>query len=220
MHHERGQPSCVVTSSDFDILVGVHNEETKGRTIATMGDNSTPRPGVLDRIQACPYREYPLSEGALVSELRSLIQANLPDDLFLKCEITYNKLARSIAGRARADIVVANKIEKQKGRFVYSPSFVMEFKRALAPTREINKDFLRLAALKAARPNVRTFLLVLSEAGRVNRFVDERGKSRVGTQNIPNSSSASFSVQKTLKAAPAFSNRDSAHYASIIEVYE
>jgi hypothetical protein len=92
------------------------------------------------------YREYPLSEGALISELRSLIQANLPDDLFLKCEITYNKLARSIAGRTRADIVVANKIEKQKGRFVYGPTFVMEFKRALAPTREINKDFHRLAA--------------------------------------------------------------------------
>lgn len=28
------------------------------------------------------YRDYPLSEGALVTELRSLIHANLPDELF------------------------------------------------------------------------------------------------------------------------------------------
>lgn len=103
------------------------------------------------------YREYPLSEAALVTELRSLIHVNLPDDLFLKCEIAYSHLVKtastipSIAGRTRADLVVANRIEstKQKGKLVFSPIFVIEFKRARAPTREINKDLHRLGAFKA-----------------------------------------------------------------------
>lgn len=172
------------------------------------------------------YRDYPLSEGALVTELRSLIHANLPDELFVKCEIGYTHLVKTsprpkaIAGRTRADIVIANKIEskKEKGKLIYNPKHVIEFKRSQAPTREINRDLQRLAAFRAARPEARAFLLVLSEADRHDRFVDDAGKSRLGKEKIPDSK-GTFRVRRTLKAAPAFSNQDSANYASIIEVY-
>lgn len=134
------------------------------------------------------YRDYPLSEGALVTELRSLMHANLPDDLFLKCEIGYSHLVKAtprpaqIAGRTRADLVVATKIESPKtaGKLVYSPQFVFEFKRAGAPSQAINKDLKRLAAFQEARPSARAFLVVLSEVGRNDRFVTEKGKARVG----------------------------------------
>jgi hypothetical protein len=35
----------------------------------------------------CLYRDYPLSEGALVAEVCNLIYANLPDHLELHCEV-------------------------------------------------------------------------------------------------------------------------------------
>jgi hypothetical protein len=171
------------------------------------------------------YRDYPLPEGALVTELRSLLYANLPDDLFLKCEVRYSKLVkRSPAlvrtfGQTRADMVIANKIEstEQEGKFKLHPRFVLEFKRANAATHLIDKDLHRLAAIKVARPDVRTFLLVLSEGDRYDRFVDANGKSRSEDQRI-SGSAATFSVRRTVKAAPTFGNRESAHYGSIIEV--
>ncbi|WP_273180007.1 hypothetical protein [Ferrovum myxofaciens] len=171
------------------------------------------------------YRDYPLSEGALVTELRSLIHANLPDDLFLKCEIGYSNLVKgvrppAISGGKRADMVIANRIKSKTkaGKMLFTPRFVMEFKRAGAPPKEITKDLHRLAALKMARPEVRAFLLVLSESSRNDCFVTERGKSRLGKQHVPDST-AMFYVRRTLKAAPAYENRESANYASIIEVY-
>lgn len=88
------------------------------------------------------YRDYPLSEGALVTELRTLIHANLSDEHFLKCEVAYSKLVtkgtirpKIIAGRVRVDLVIATASESKKipGKLIYSPHVVMEFKLAKAP---------------------------------------------------------------------------------------
>lgn len=171
------------------------------------------------------YRDYPLSEGALVTELRSLMHANLPDDLFLKCEVGYSHLVKSqprpapIAGRTRADLVVAAKVESKEksGRILLSPTHVFEFKRSGAPAREIDKDLRRLAAFQAARPAARAFLVVLSEAGRNDRFVTEEGKTRLGKHLVPEMS-ATYHIRRTVKAASAYTNTDSANYATIVEV--
>jgi hypothetical protein len=173
------------------------------------------------------YRDYPLSEGALVTELRSLIHANLPDDLFLLCEVGYSQLVKKgvtrpkiIAGSVRADLVIAGEIESKKtpGKTIYTPHVVMEFKRARAAASQITKDLQRLAALKFVHHHARTFLLVLSEADRNDRFVTEEGASRKGEHPIPDSPGV-FRVRRTMKAAPAYSNKESANYASIVEVY-
>lgn len=173
------------------------------------------------------YRDYPLSEGALVTELRTLIHANLSDEHFLKCEVAYSKLVtkgtirpKIIAGRVRVDLVIATASESKKipGKLIYSPHVVMEFKLAKAPAPLITKDLQRLAAFQSIRPTTRTFLLVLSEAGRNDRFVTEEGVSQKGEQSIP-ASSGSFRVRRTLKAAPAYTNKESANYASIVEVF-
>lgn len=171
------------------------------------------------------YRDYPLSEGALVTELRSLIHANLPDELFLKCEVGYCHLVKvkprpaPIAGRTRADLVVVTKVESRDkpGKVVYSPQYVFEFKRAGAPTREIDKDLKRLAAFHGARPSARSFLVVLSEAGRNDRFVTEAGKTRIGKHTVPGMK-ATYHIRRTVKAASAYTNRDSGNYATIVEV--
>ena len=171
------------------------------------------------------YRDYPLSEGALVTELRSLMHANLPDELFLKCEVGYSRLVKVtprpavIAGRTRADLVVATKNESPKtaGKIVYSPQFLFEFKRAGAPVREIDKDLKRLAAFQQCRPSARAFLVVLSETGRNDRFVTEKGKTRVGKHKVEGAN-AMYHIRRTVKAASAFTNRDSGNYATVVEV--
>jgi hypothetical protein len=173
------------------------------------------------------YRDYPLSEGALVTELRSLIHANLSDEHFLHCEVAYSKLSpkrtdrpKIIAGSVRADLVVATASESQKtpGKLIYSPHVVMEFKRARAPAAQITKDLQRLAAFLSIRPAARAFLLVLSESDRHDRFVTEEGSSKKGEHAIPGSA-GTFRVRRTLKAAHAYSNKSSANYASIVEVF-
>ena len=40
----------------------------------------------------CLYRNYRLSEGALVAEVCNLIHANLSDQKLLMCEVQYSKL--------------------------------------------------------------------------------------------------------------------------------
>lgn len=170
------------------------------------------------------YRDYPLSEGALVTELRSLMHANLPEELFLKCEVGYTHLVKAprpapIAGKTRADLVAVTKTESpdQPGKIIYTPKHVFEFKRAGAPAREIDKDLKRLAAFQEARPNARAFLVVLSEAGRNDRFVTEDGKTRIGKHPIAGTS-ANYHIRRTVKAASAYTNTDSANYATVVEV--
>jgi hypothetical protein len=171
------------------------------------------------------YRDYPLSEGALVTELRSLMHANLPDELFLKCEVGYSHLVKVtprpavIAGRTRADLVVVTKNESPRtaGKIVYSPQFLFEFKRAGAPAREIDKDLKRLAAFQECRPSARAFLVVLSETGRNDRFVTEKGKTRVGKHKVEGAN-AMYHIRRTVKAASAYTNRDSGNYATVVEV--
>jgi hypothetical protein len=171
------------------------------------------------------YRDYPLSEGALVTELRTLLHANLPDELFLKCEVGYSHLVKGtprltpIAGGKRADLVVATKVEPKDnpGKVVYLPKYVFEFKRAGAPKAEIDNDLKRLAAFQIARPFARAFLVVLSEAGRNDRFVTDAGKTRIGKHAVPGMR-AIYHIRRTVKAASAYTNRDSGNYATVVEV--
>jgi hypothetical protein len=104
----------------------------------------------------CLYRDYPLSEGALVAEVCNLIYANLPQDLQLLCEVQYssfighNQLPEILRGRIRADLVVAERPEDDDTDPV--PKFVTEVKRASAPNSQINADLARLAAARRLSP--------------------------------------------------------------------
>jgi len=170
------------------------------------------------------YRDYPLSEGALVTELRSLLHANLPDRLFLKCEVGYSKLVKGerpkpISGQVRADFVVVSEVEEQNSRnnWKYLPEFVFELKRAEAKEFLIDKDLARLAAFQSARKGARAFLIVLSEVDRHDRFVNEKGVTNVGWHEVKGFSGA-YKIRRTVKAAYAFTNKDSGNYATMVEV--
>ena len=169
------------------------------------------------------YSDYPLSESAIVTEICNLLHANIPDRFRLRCEVQYSEFLKGrgdptvLTERARIDLIVAERTVV-KGKVKLTPDFVFEVKRANASRAQVDGDLRRLAAVKRARPASRAFLIVVSEGSRPERFVSEKGQSILGAHAI--GEGAHFRVRRTLKAARAFSGKNSAHYACLIEVYQ
>jgi len=140
----------------------------------------------------------------------------------LQCEVQYsvifegNPIPKLLQGRKRADLVVAQRSARREAEPI--PKFIIEVKRASAPTSQINADLSRLAAVGRLCPDVRTFMFVISEAKRPTRFVNDNGHSVLGTHHIPGCDSH-YRIRRTWKAAHAFTRRDRAQYACLIEVY-
>ena len=174
------------------------------------------------------FKDYPLSEGALVAEACNLIQANLPkNELVLMPECMYknlvaqNKTVQGVGALARADLVLCAVEARQIGRegnVSAHTKFVIEVKRGNASTQSINEDLLRLHSyLQIATGGTRCFLFVVSESLAPRRFVKD-GKSILGTQEIPGCN-GHFRVRRSVKAAASFSGKESAHYVCLIEVF-
>lgn len=174
------------------------------------------------------YRHYPLPEGALVAETCNLIHAHLKSGELLLCEQQYKRLAprgtvlTTPGGKSRADLVVVNGITAEQAKTASSLAHclvaVIEVKRATAPRAQIDYDLQRLARLKAAVPSTRALLFLVSEAKRPNRFVSPEGRAILGENPIPGTS-AKYRVRRACKATAAFSGKESAHYACIVEVF-
>lgn len=173
------------------------------------------------------FRDYPLSEGALVAEACNLIQANLPADLVLMPECLYRNLVgqgAAVAGvgaLARADLVLCAaeaKVVGREGNLSAHTKFVIEVKRGNASTQSVNEDLRRLHGyLQVATKGTRCFLFVVSESLAPRRFVKE-GKSILGDQRIPGST-GHFRVRRSVKAASSFSGKETAHYVCLLEVF-
>jgi hypothetical protein len=173
------------------------------------------------------FRDYPLSEGALVAEACNLIQANLPHELVLMPECMYKNLVgpgqtvQGIGTLARADLVLCATEAKSIGRegnLSAHTKFVIEVKRGNASPQSINEDLTRLHAfLEVATSGTRCFLFIVSESLAPRRFVKD-GKSILGAHPIPNCA-GHFRVRRSVKAAASFSGKESAHYVCLLEVF-
>ena len=173
------------------------------------------------------FWSWPLSEGALVAEACTLIQANLPDAQMLRPECQYEHLVyypsrfAGVNKRARADLSILSKSAastKRSERVAQHVEYVIEIKRAAAPKSEIDKDLQRLySLLVASRQRVRAFLIVVSESKAPTRFV-KGGRSKLGQHPIPGRPGF-FHVRRTVKAAASFSNVKSAHFVCLVEVF-
>lgn len=167
------------------------------------------------------YSGYPLGESAFVAELCNLIYTHLPERYVLRCEVQYTELvsgnaeASVLSAKARADIVISEKIDgKREGAI---PKWVIEVKRGSAPSAQIAHDLKRLAAVKSAHGTMTTFLVIIAEASRPKSYVSEAGKSKLGWRDIEGHA-LKYRVRRTLKAAHAFTNPDTAQYACLLEV--
>ena len=164
-----------------------------------------------------------LTEGALVAEACNLIYTNLRDENLL-CEVQYSKLLPKnlpdcFGQKSRADLViVAARNGDQAKDSVDHASAVIEVKRSSGGGKNIDKDIRRLAALKAARPDVRAFLFVVSEAELPDRFVSNNGTAKRGKHRIEGINSH-YRIRRVCKAAHSFRKKEFAHYACVIEVF-
>lgn len=173
------------------------------------------------------FKDYPLSEGALVAEACNLIQANLPHDLVLMPECMYKNLVAvgsvvdGVGSQARADLVLCDIAAKKIGRegnvSAYT-KFVIEVKRGNASMQSINEDLSRLHAfLQTAKQGIRCFLFIVSESRAPGRFVKD-GRSILGEHSVPGTT-GNYRVRRTVKAAASFSGKESAHYVCLLEVF-
>jgi hypothetical protein len=175
------------------------------------------------------YPNYPLGESALVAETCNLIFANLGRHETLLCERQYagelmprRAWPAAQGPRARADLAIVKGLSYEAANGQKSlqgyVSAVIEVKRASAPKGQIDQDLKRLAILKLSNPVVRALLFVVAEAHRPKRFVAPEGKAILGKNEIPETD-AHYRVRRACKAAAAFSGKESAHYACIVEVF-
>jgi len=174
------------------------------------------------------YRHYPLSEGALVAETCNLVHAHLGDDETLVCEEQYRRLLPlgqnlgPVGVKSRADLTVVRGLTtpqiKKARSLSQNVAAVVEVKRASAPKAQIEYDLRRLALVKTALPNVRTLLFLVSESRRPSRFVSPEGRAILGATPI-SGTPAEYRVRRACKASAAFSGKETAHYACIIEVF-
>jgi hypothetical protein len=169
---------------------------------------------------------YPLAEAALVAEMCNLIQANLSDTLSLRPEYLYRDLVPPdrrdrFDGLTRADLVITTKLPDQPARganLAEHVQFVMEVKRSAAGKGLIDEDLRKLHRFLEATPTqARALLIVTSESKAPDRFVED-GKSRLHSHEIPKCAGC-FHVRRTVKAAASFSNKTTAHYVCLIEVF-
>jgi hypothetical protein len=172
------------------------------------------------------FWSYPLTEGALVAEMCNLIQANLSDTLSLWPEYLYRNLVpgnrrNAFEALTRADLVIALKqdgVRDRRADLSQQVQYVMEVKRAAAGKSLIDEDLRKLHRFLEATPTqARGLLIVISESKAPDRFVED-GKSRLHTHDIPNCNGY-FHVRRTVKAAASFSNKKTAHYVCLIEVF-
>lgn len=174
------------------------------------------------------YPNYPLGESALVAETCNLIFANLRQNEVLLCERQYTQLMpagtwpTAQGARSRADLTVVTGLTHAQAEARNSLqgflTAVIEVKRATAPKAQIYQDLTRLAIFKHANPAVRALLFVVAESHRPRQFVAPEGKAILGKNDIPGQN-AHYRVRRACKAAAAFSGKESAHYACIIEVF-
>jgi hypothetical protein len=173
------------------------------------------------------YAGHPLSEAALIAEACNLIYANLATGERLECERLYRTLVPEGAWplgfgrRARADLVIVRRdlaAVMRTHKVCDEVTAVVEVKRASSSSELINQDLRRLATVKAHKPHIRAMLFLVSEAARPRRFVSPRGTAILGPHGIPRMN-ACYRVRRACKATAAFSGRESAHYACIVEVF-
>jgi hypothetical protein len=158
----------------------------------------------------------------MVAELCNLLFANLPAGLKLVCEAKYSELLvipdeeTEFTEKSRVDLCVCGPVRKGEEP-LQKVQYVLEVKRGSASTAGVNDDLRRLLELKKARPNMSTFLLLVSERRRPGRFVTAKSFAVKKKLPIPNTDGYCY-VRAVMKAVPAVNSLENAHYACAVEV--
>ena len=129
-----------------------------------------------------------LSEGALVNQFATLLNAKLGYNFKILCEQQFDK-----SKKLRMDVEIRQKNPDKRVA-------VIEFKRILAGKTSINSDIKKL--LKNADSYVLRFLIVVSEKELPKEYVNENGEAVSKKLILPDGSSAN--VIRVLKSTKSF----------------
>lgn len=159
------------------------------------------------------YQHHPIKEGAIVLELLGLISSNIDNKVYTHSEVQY----RSNNKNNLADIVLADSPLRKNLSYKEILS-IIEVKRDKSKTK-INPDIERLGKYKIENPQVRCFLIVVSESKRPNRFVGNNGEA-LGIIEKSEWNDYKVNVRRVCKATSSFrdNNVEKAHYVCLIEI--
>jgi len=169
------------------------------------------------------YRHYPLSEGAIVAESLSLLNAKISSQKLLP-EVQYKNLCpvdnSNNFNLERADIVITNTKSKKNEDLSGDIDCVIEVKRYSAGEILIERDLERLAKLLyySNKHKIRCFLIVVAQNKKPKKFIT--GKGNAEKKNLPLSFGYEASVRRVCKATASFGKNSMKHanYAYLIEV--
>ena len=155
------------------------------------------------------YPHYELTEGALVAEAQLLISTRLDKDQKLVCEYLYKKIY-DVSFNLRADMVI-----KEND----SVNTVIEVKRYSSVRHSIVEDIRKLYWVKDEKPEIRCFLLLVSQQKLPKEFVDKNGLAKRGIFKV---AEIRVRVIRNCKSSASFKVKaiGSANYCTLIEVFE
>lgn len=154
------------------------------------------------------YRHHPLKEGAIIGEAAHLLNANIDNNEYLKCEFTYKMLGMKRTGNQKLDLLIS---EGKKALYA------IEVKRKESPKKRIDEDFKRLAKLKSFNKKIKCYLLLISQSSRPTKYVNKAGMRIKGDLKI---NGINTRVRRVWKSMVSFKGIDKANYVCLIEVFE
>lgn len=175
------------------------------------------------------FSDYPLLEGAITAEMCNLMNSKIDhsDDGYLYCEVMYKHITGfEEPDQRRADMLIA-KTEKflpkvEKKDLENTLDTVIEVKRGTATKAEITKDLQRLAYVKEIKPNVRAFLIIVSEGklpDQYDWFAESEHDVTASKKAIKiENKDAECRVRRVCKVTSSLKSRTSFHSAILVEV--
>lgn len=152
------------------------------------------------------YRHHPLKEGAIIGEAAHLLNANIDNNEYLKCEFTYKMLGIKRTGNQKLDLLIS---EGKKALYA------IEVKRKESPKKRIEEDFKRLAKLKSFNKKIKCYLLLVSQSSRPRIYVNVNGERKYGEMK---KNGVIIRVRRVWKSMVSFKGIDKANYVCLIEV--
>ena len=114
------------------------------------------------------YRHHLLNEGAIVSEITTLMSSSMNANQRVGCEVQYSDISKKINGSERADIV---------GYLNGKIDFVIEVKKYESVKRLIDADLIKLSKVKDLNKEIRCFLLLVSQRKPPFPFINDNGNA-------------------------------------------
>lgn len=175
------------------------------------------------------FSDYPLLEGAITAELCSLLNSKINHDAdgYIYCEVMYKLITGfDEPDQRRADLMIA-KTEKylmsvDRNDLQETLNTVIEVKRGSASKKDIEKDLQRLAHVKHLKPNVRAFLIIVSEGKLPNQhdwFAESEHDVTASKKAIEiDGKDAVCKVRRVCKVTSSLKSKTSFHSAVLVEV--